>query len=134
MLRTSLKQGIEGQFRIDSLRLLADVERVIRSMDGFALVLTHNDKPVGCFMAEMVSHAYCSGNVVQELGVYIINEHRGRMNIERMLEAFLQWGSNRPDVLYTAFNIGQLGPTTPFMRALLERYGFQKTTEGYIKT
>jgi hypothetical protein len=131
MLRTSLKEGIEGRFNIDSQRLLNHVSETIRSSDGFALVLDYNGEPVGCFMAELQPHAYCIGHIVQETGVYIKDKHRGSLNFVRMLEEYVAWGKLKPDVLFTTFNIGQLGATTPYLRAVLKRHGFTKGDEGY---
>jgi hypothetical protein len=133
MLRTSLGNGLEGSFSIDSRKLLQHVTETIRSSDGFALVLEHEGEPVGCFMGEVQPHAYCVGQIVQETGVYIKKEHRGYSNFIHMLDNYLSWSSSKPDVLFTTFNIGQLGATTPYLRAVLKKHGFTKGDEGYYK-
>lgn len=133
MLRISLKRGIEGRFNIDPLRLLNHVTDTIQNANGFALVLEHEGQPVGCYMAELVRHAYCKGYVVQELGVFINAEHRGDLNFVKMLDAYLAWADSKPDVLFKTFTIGQLGATTPYLRAVLKKRGFTQGDEGYYK-
>lgn len=132
-MAASLGNGIEGRLGINKRKLHDDVVRVVSSSDGFALVMEDEGKLVGCFMAEMVPHAYCNGNIVQELGVYITNEHRGGAYFTRMLEAYLGWASGKPDVLLTTFSIGQLGASTPYLRAVLKKHGFTKGDEGYYR-
>lgn len=134
MLRTSLKSGVEGRFTIDNHLLLNHVQETIRSASGFATVLMGDDELVGCFMAEVSPHSYCRGNIVQELGAYIKEEHRGSDNFEKLFRQFLFWSGNLPDVLLTTFTIGQLGATTPYLRSVMSKYGFTKGDEGYYRT
>ena len=132
MLRTSLLRGVEGKFGVDSARLLADVTETIRSANGCSLVLVNGEgEKVGCFMARLEPHAYCRGNVVRELGCFIMDDHRGHGNFEKLLDAYLAWATTMPDVLLTTFTIGQLGATTPYIRSVLNKRGFTKGDEGY---
>ena len=131
MLRGSLNNGIEGEFGVDSSKLLSAVQHTIQSANGLALVLTHEEELVGCFMAELQEHAYCSGYIARELGAYIKEEHRGGSSFEDLLLRFIEWADTKPSVLMKTFSIGQLGTTTPYLRSVLKKHNFAKGDEGY---
>lgn len=135
LLRTSLQRGVEGRFTIDSKRLYDHVMQTITSINGFALVLENGEGLiVGCFMAEIQQHAYCAGYIAKELGVFIDDNHRGGRSFEKMFLKYIEWAESKPDVLLKTFNIGQLGRTTPYLRAVLKRHGFVQGDEGYFKS
>jgi hypothetical protein len=134
LLEESLNNGVERGFRINRQKLLNHVQQTIRSADGFAYVAVDDShKVIGCFMAELVPHAYCDGYVVQELGVYIQPTNRGGRTFIKLLEEFVMWSESKPDVLVTGFTISQLGATTPYVRGILKRLGFIQGSEGYYK-
>ena len=133
LLETSLRQGIEGRFKIDRRKLLDHVGQVILSSNGFAHVAVNDNKVIGCFCAELSPHAYCRGYVINELGVYIDSDNRGGRTFIKLFLAFLKWAESKPDVLMTGFTIGQLNATTPYMRRVLNNNGFTKGSEGYYK-
>lgn len=138
MLRESLQKSLEGRFNIDPSRLLAHVQETIVRANGLALVLVCEGEPVGCFMANLEPHAYCKGYIARELGCYIKPAFRGgdgegSTYFEAMFTEFVKWADSKPDVLYKVFTIGQLGATTPYLRALLKKHGFTKGDEGYYQ-
>lgn len=135
LLRTSLNRGVEGKFKVNSPRLLEHTVRVLNAANGFSRVLVNPEGViVGCFMAELIQHEYCDGYIAKELGVFIDDQYRGGRNFERMLKEFDDWADSKPDVLLKVFTIGQLGATTPYVRAVLKRHGFSQGDEGYFKT
>lgn len=131
LLTTSLNNGIESNYRINRFKLLEHVKDVVTSPDGLALVALQDDEVVGCFMAEIQPHAYCAGYQATQLGVYIDPTVRGGKTFIEMLDRYIEWAGAKPDVLFTAFSIGQLGPTTPYIRSLLDKRGFIKNSEDY---
>lgn len=136
MLYASLKNGVDGNFSVNKEKLLNHVIETIASNDGFSIVLKNispiwEDKTVGCFMGSLIPHHYVDGYIAQELGVFIDPEHRGSDHFQKMLEQFVCWSNNKPDVLMTTFSIGQLNATTPWLRSQLKKQGFTKADEGH---
>jgi hypothetical protein len=133
LLLTSLKQGVEGNFRIDKVKLGQHVMQTIGSLNGFAQVDAVDGEVQACFMGELVPHAYCKGYIATQLGVYIQPSKRGGKVFTDLLDNFIEWAGQKPDVLFKEFSIGQIGPTTPYLRAMLKRRGFTKQIEGYAQ-
>jgi len=140
LLHTSMENGPESAFKIDKERLLNHVLETITSTDGFSVVLKHidafgyhEDEVVGCFMGAITHHAYANIYLASELGVYISVAHRGGENFEKMLDAFIEWSFQKPDIGMTTFTIGQINATTPFIRKKLIERGFIKADESYYK-
>lgn len=107
--------------------------RTIVSADGFAYVSVKDNQVVGCFMAELERHAYIQGYIASELGAYMKPEHRASRDFIRMLDEFLAWSDAKPDVLFTAFSIGQINEQSEKLARLLERRGFTKGNVGYYR-
>lgn len=133
MLRTSLENGVDGKFGIDSTKLLNAVTQNIHSASCFSYVLLSEGVAIGCFMAALEPHAYARGYIVRDLGCYIDPAHRGHGNFELLFTAYLEWAKSKPDVLMTTFTIGQIGATTPYLRAVLKTHGFTQGDEGYYR-
>tara|TARA_B100001250_G_scaffold222996_1_gene191191 strand:+ start:221 stop:685 length:465 start_codon:yes stop_codon:yes gene_type:complete len=131
LLIISLENGVDSNFTINKEKLLDHVFSTIAQNDGFAVVLKHDKKIVGCFMAELTHHKYVQGYIATELGVYIEPNHRGDNHFEKMLDQFICWASKKPDLLMTTFTIGQLNATTPWVRAQLKKRNFIKGDESY---
>ena len=131
LLATSLSKGLEGRFKLNKFKLLDHTKDTVTSPDGLALVALRDTTVVGCFMAEIRPHAYCQGYQAAQLGVYIEPNSRGGKTFIEMLDRYIEWAKAKPDVLFTAFSIGQLGPTTPYIRSLLDKRGFTKNSEDY---
>ncbi|MCH2612740.1 MAG: GNAT family N-acetyltransferase [Pirellulales bacterium] len=131
LLYDSLQNGVDKNFDINKEKLVDHVFDTIVQHDGFAVVLKHEGKVVGCFMGELTKHRYATGYIATELGVYIHPEHRGENHFQEMLDQFICWSSKKPDVLMTTFSIGQLNATTPWVRAQLKKRNFIKGDENY---
>lgn len=131
LLAVSLGNGLEANFRINRFKILEHVRDMVTSPNGLALVALQDDIIVGCFMAEIQPHAYCNGYQAVQIGVYLDPTVRGGRTFIRMLDKYIEWAKAKPDVLFTAFSIGQLGPTTPYIRSLLSKRGFKKNSEDY---
>jgi hypothetical protein len=133
LLERSLRLGVDAGFSIDRQKLLTHVRDTIGSANGFARVVEQDGDILGCFMAEMTPHAYCKGNVINELGVYLDPSIRGGRTFINLLGEFTAWSEIMPDVLITGFTIGQLSATTPYVRRMLHTAGYTKGSEGYYK-
>lgn len=133
LLYTSLMNGVDGVLPINRQKLYDHVHRTISSTDGFLQVAVADDRVVGVFAAELQPHAYCDGYVATELGVYIDPEHRGGNTFAQLLEDYIAWVGIKPNVLLSGFTISQLGPSTPYLRRVLERHGFTRGSEGYYR-
>ena len=133
LLTASLNNGIEAQFTINRFRLMEHIKSTIADTDGLAIVATQGTTVVGCFMAELQQHAYCKGYMAVQLGAYIDPSVRGGSTFVAMLDQYIAWAKEKPDVLFTGFSIGQLGATTPYIRNLLAKRGFVKSSEDYYK-
>ena len=133
LLYTSLMNGVDGVLPINRQKLFDHVYLTINSTDGFVQVAEEGGRIVGVFAAELQPHAYCDGYVASELGVYIDPEHRGGRTFVTLLEDYLAWVGIKPNVLLSGFTISQLGPTTPYLRRVLERHGFTRGSEGYYR-
>ena len=131
LLTVSLGNGLEANFRINRFKVLEHVRDMVTSPSGLALVALQDNAIVGCFMAEVQPHAYCNGYQAVQIGVYLDPTVRGGRTFIMMLDKYIEWAKAKPDVLFTAFSIGQLGPTTPYIRSLLSKRGFKKNSEDY---
>lgn len=133
LTRKAFAEGAEAGLTVNTEKMRAVVDELVRDSHQLAVVAMHAGRPKGVVLGHVDSHAYCDGLVASDICIYVSKSLRGTQCARELVEAYSRWCERIPNLLGSTVGVSKINHTTPYMEKVFRDFGYSKTGLTYIK-